>query len=330
MCDEHTSQTSRRSFLRTTAVAAAGTALGSGASAHGAAPPTARNAADCPAGSKTDALLRLSAQEGPMPGETLTDKIDNMERWGYEGLELYGKGLPGRVKEIKNAIKGRPVTISAICAGFEGWLIAQDAETRQRAMRTIKEILTAGGELGAVGMIVVPAFNNQPSLPDREARKLLTGFPRWDNRPAEPTGALLAELADHAHKAGTRVLLEPLNREECYFLRTLASGASICRDLQHPGLAMMGDFWHMTWEETSDLGAFISAANYLKHVHIASRRTRKMPGEDGAADHYVDGMRGLKWIGYRGFISLECGCKGDRMKAVPAAAELIRRQWAQA
>ena len=23
----------------------------------------------------------------------------------------------------------------------------------------------------------------------------------------------------------------------------------------------MGDFWHMTWEETSDMGAFISAEN---------------------------------------------------------------------
>ncbi|HCM22338.1 MAG TPA: sugar phosphate isomerase, partial [Porphyromonadaceae bacterium] len=43
------------------------------------------------------------------------------------------------------------------------------------------------------------------------------------------------------------------------------------------------DFWHMTWEETSDAGAFLSAGRYLEHVHIASRKRRSMPGEDGEA-----------------------------------------------
>jgi sugar phosphate isomerase/epimerase len=74
------------------------------------------------------------------------------------------------------------------------------------------------------------------------------------------------------------VLLEPLNRTEAFFLRQLADAASICRDAGHPGVAMMGDFYHMHREETSDLGAFISAGSYLHHVHLASR-TRKLPGQ---------------------------------------------------
>ena len=64
------------------------------------------------------------------------------------------------------------------------------------------------------------------------------------------------------------------------------------------GVRCMGDFWHMTWEETSDMGAFISAGKYLQHVHVASRKRRSMPGEDGEADNYVEGFRGLKMIGY--------------------------------
>jgi sugar phosphate isomerase/epimerase len=92
----------------------------------------------------------------------------------------------------------------------------------------------------------------------------------------------------------------------------------------------MGDFWHMTKEETSDMGAFISAGKYLRHVHLASRRTRKMPGDDGAADNYVDGLRGLKAIGYQDYISLECGSKGDSKVSIPIAAKLMRDQWEQA
>ena len=63
---------------------------------------------------------------------------------------------------------------------------------------------------------------------------------------------------------------------------------------------------------------------------IGVRKSRKMPGEDGDADNYVLGFKGLKWIGYQGYVSLECGCKGDRNVAVPAAVKLLRDQWARA
>jgi sugar phosphate isomerase/epimerase len=106
----------------------------------------------------------------------------------------------------------------------------------------------------------------------------------------------------------------------------VADGAAICRDVNHPGIRVMGDFWHMTWEEPSDMAAFIAGGQYLRHVHIASRKTRKMPGED-AGDNYVDGFKGLKLIGYQDFITFECGLKGERSKAFIAAAKLLREQW---
>ena len=97
----------------------------------------------------------------------------------------------------------------------------------------------------------------------------------------------------------------------------------------------MGDFWHMTFEEPSDMGAFISAGAYLKHVHIASRKTRKIPGVDGEADNYVNGFKGLKLIGYRGAISIEAGYPKDtpddqKKKLLAHAAVLIRNQWNEA
>jgi sugar phosphate isomerase/epimerase len=55
-----------------------------------------------------------------------------------------------------------------------------------------------------------------------------------------------------------------------------------------------------------------------------------MPGEDGEADNYVNGFRGLKMIGYDKYISFECGCQGDRNTVVPAALELLRKQWDEA
>jgi len=258
------------------------------------------------------ARLRLSCQEGVAPGDTLAEKLDFLEQHGFEGFEPGGGGLSRRIEELQKALQGRKVKISAICAGFEGCIISEQEAVRRTALASMKEILTAAGALGSTGMVMVPAFDGQTKLGHQESRELLL--------------KMLPELGDHAHKAGTRVLLEPLNRRECYFLRQLADGAAICKEVNNPGICLMGDFWHMTWEEPSDMAAFIAGAKYVHHVHMASRKERKMPGED-PGDNYIEGFRGLKVIGYQDFVSFECGCKGDSKKSLPAAAKLLREQW---
>ncbi len=265
------------------------------------------------------AKLRLSCQEGVAPGNSLTEKLDFLESLGFEGLEPGGGNLSKRVEDFQKALSGRKIKISAICAGFSGVPISEKEEERKKSMDTSKEILTAAGALGSTGMILVPAFNGQTKMGNQEAREFLVK-------------TYLPEIGDHAAKAGTSLILEPLNRGECFFLRQVADGASICRDVKNPGINLMGDFWHMTWEETSDMGAFISGGKYLRHVHVASRKTRNMPGED-EGDNYVDGFRGLKAIGYQNYVSFECGYKdgkGDRKQILTNAVKLLRDNWAQA
>jgi sugar phosphate isomerase/epimerase len=264
---------------------------------------------------ETKATLKLSSQEGVAPGESLNEKLDFLEQHGFKGLEPWGGGLEKRITEMQKALENRSIKISAVVAGFSGFLIAKDPVIRKEAMDSIKIILEAAGALSSTGLIVVPAFNHQESLPHIEARELLV--------------ELLKELGSHAQKHNTRLLLEPLNRREAWFLRMLADAAAIAKDTCSDGIGVMGDFWHMTWEETSDLGAILSAGDYLHHMHIASRQNRRMPGED-ENDDYTEGFKALKHIGYKGYISLECGSAGDRRETIPAAANLIRQQWEQA
>ena len=290
----------RRKFLGTSAAAGA-VSLFSGTSNAFTLPDPPRKA-----------HLKLSCQEWRPPGETLNEKLDFLEKHGYVGLEPSGKNLPNRVVELQKALSGRTIKVSAICAGFEGVIISDQESIRRQAVNSMKEIMTAAGELDSTGLIIVPAFNRHQQLEHKESRKVLV--------------ELLCELGEHGRNANSRILLEPLNRTEAYFLRLVADAAAICRDVDNPWICCMGDFWHMTWEETSDLGAFISAGSYLHHVHIASRKQRKMPGED-EGDNYVDGFRGLKYIGYRDYISLECGSIGDINDTILAAAKLLREQW---
>lgn len=262
--------------------------------------------------------LKISFQEGTAPGASLAEKFDFMENLGVVGFEPGGRGLLGRVDEINSALQGRNIKVSAICAGFDGFILAEDPEVKAIFDKTMREIIVAAGKIGSTGVIMVPAFNGQlPCKPhNQETRDYLC--------------AQLHELGEFAKNEGTTVILEPLNRREAFYMRLVADAAAIARDADSEGVKAMGDFWHMQ-EEVSDYGAFMSAGpKYLQHVHIASRGNRITPGEDGELDNYVEGFKALKDMRYDKYVSFECGCKGERAETVTAAVNLLRSQWAEA
>ena len=262
--------------------------------------------------------LNISFQDDIPGRKDVNDILDYMENLGVTGFEPWGGDVITRGNEFQQALKGRNIKVSAVCAGFEGFILAEDPKVRAAFDSSMKEIIAASGELGSTGVIMVPAFNNQvPCMPHtRETREYLC--------------EQLHELGEYALKYNTTVILEPLNREEAHYLRQVPDAAAICRDSKSAGVKCMGDFWHMK-EETSEFAAFLSAGTeYLQHVHIASKGNRRMPGECGDVDNYVDGFRALKLMGYDKYISFECGCGGDRDILVPAAVKLIREQWEKA
>jgi len=302
----------RKEFLKRSLVGAAALAAGSALASTIAGDARERGRK----GGATE--LKISFQERTAPGETLAERFAWMEAHGVVGFEPGGKGLGGRVAELRGLMASHPsIKISAICAGFGGFILAEDPAVKEEFDRTMREIVVAAGELGSVGVIMVPAFNGQkPCRPHTaETRQFLCDE--------------LAKLGEFALQHGTTVILEPLNRREAFYMRQVADAAAIARDTKCAGVRCMGDFWHMS-EETSDYGALWSGGEYLQHVHIASRGNRIMPGEDGAVDNYVDGFRALKEMNYAGYVSFECGTRGDREQTVSAALELMRRQWKEA
>ena len=300
----------RRKFIQTTLAGTAALAIGGSNSVASASPKKEK--------APGKVKLNISFQEGTAPGASLKEKFDFMEAHGVVGFEPHGKPLLERKQEFKDALKGRNIKVSAVCAGFDGFILSTDPAIRKQCRDSMAELIIAAGEFGSTGVIIVPAFNNQvPVMPHTQATRdfLCEQF---------------NEMGTLAQKHGTTVILEPLNRKEAFYLRQVADAASICRDIANPGVTCLGDFWHMTWEETCDMAAFLAAGKHLQHVHMASRKRRSMPGEDGESDNYVDGFKGLKMLGYDKYVSFECGCQGERAVVVPAALELLRKQWEEA
>ncbi|HPD13852.1 MAG TPA: sugar phosphate isomerase/epimerase family protein [Planctomycetota bacterium] len=288
----------RREFLRRSAgTAALATAAGQVLAAEEA--------------KKETAVLKLGSQAGRIPGKTLRDKVLQLQDWGGVGLELGGGG---NVKEIQEAIKGTTVKVSACCWGSAGGaLVSPDKEKRDKGIEQIKAALKFGGEVESTGVIFVPCFNGQSTLKPEELDKVLAD--------------ILPAIGDYAVEQKCRVLLEPLNVGETFYLRRLEQAAAICSKLNHPGICMMGDFYHMCKEEKDDEAAFVTAGKWLHHVHLASR-ARNLPGQDDRS--FVAGFRGLKKIGYQDYCSLECGVKGKPEEEIPKSFRFLEQQWKEA
>lgn len=302
----------------------------------GAALPHRAQGAEAPM-EKKEAVLRISSQEGVIPGKSLEEKLDKMEKWGIEGLEI-GSAI-GREESLPKALEGRKVKVSAVCMGsLGGRLVSPDKAAREQAAEDLKRHLTAAGAVGSTGCIFVPCFNGEQDNNDKALRKALADSEagkefekaagRRNSEVRRILVDMLAPIGEHALKANTRVLLEPLNRGEAWFLRQVADAAAIARDCKNLGVCVMGDFYHMAIEEPSLMGAFISGGQWLHHVHLASK-SRVMPGQDREPDqaNYQSGFRGLKVIGYQDFMSFECGCRGDKEAEIPKAVAFLREQW---
>ena len=126
--------------------------------------------------------LKLSFQEGIAPGKSLAEKLDYMEKLGIVGFEPGGGNLAKRVNEISQALNGRNIKVSAICAGFSGFILAEDPAVKAQFDSTMRDIVAAAGQLGSTGVIMVPAFNGQkPCLPTtaKRATTFANNFTSW-------------------------------------------------------------------------------------------------------------------------------------------------------
>jgi sugar phosphate isomerase/epimerase len=259
--------------------------------------------------------MKLAAQEELLPGRTLEERFFAAERIGFEGVELFGPGIRGRMKEIKDALFTVKVKVSTIRSGHRGELLSPNPEERERAASMIGDLLAAAAELGAVGVIVVPTFGG-PKLPDLSPLYASV----WELERALLV-AELKELGRRAVDAGSYVLLEPLNRYETHFLNRLEQAVSIVEEVGSPGVAVMADFFHMNIEEASVPEALRLALKHLKHVHLADSN-RWLPGF-GHTD-FREPFKVLKEGGYAYYMAMECHVPEPREENLAKSVRYLR------
>lgn len=140
---------------------------------------------------------------------------------------------------------------------------------------------------------------------------------------------LLKKMGPLAAEHGIIVAIEPLNKNECNLVNTVRQGTAIVRAVNHPGIRVLADVYHMALEDEGP-ESIIEAGPLLAHVHIAEKDGRSRPGAGGY--DFVPYFTALRQINYTGGISMECRWQNfddELLPALVSVKEQIDRAWAQ-
>lgn len=260
----------------------------------------------------------ICVQEQYVPGDSLEQKWDLAQSWGFEGIELRGKGeghFAARLPELRRAAAAG-IPMPTVCVEMLHFLGDFDRDRREDAIEQMSQQLRTIAEIGGRGAMTPASYGLfSRRLPPFEP-------PRT---PAEDRAVLLdglARLADVAAEAGVLLLLEPLNRYEDYLVNRLADAVSLIEEIGSEALRIGADSYHMNIEEADPAAALLAAAPYLGHVQ-ASDSNRLEPGA-GHVDWPLL-LATVQAAGYDGPIAIESRLSGEPGDVLPRSAALLKR-----
>jgi sugar phosphate isomerase/epimerase len=265
--------------------------------------------------------MKLACSSKMAPGTSFSEKLVNLERLGFEGVEVRlfeNEATPGRVAEMEKALAESPIEVCSLIVPSPVYMSPLDSDEALRAkIASAKRALDIGARLGG-GVFITPEYC--PQLP----------LPLWDRprplserkRDKELLFGLLSEMADYAEKVNAMAVLEPINRYETRFYHSLAEVMAVCDDVGSERIKMVIDFFHMNIEEQDIAASIERAAGYVYHVQLGDSN-RELPGQ-GHTD-FTSGFAALRRIGYDRYMALECRVPREPERELAECVQYLRQ-----
>ncbi len=131
---------------------------------------------------------------------------------------------------------------------------------------------------------------------------------------------LLRRFGQIADRYNIDVYVEPLRHFETDVINTVIEAIEICKQVDHPRIGCVADFYHMASEGEPFSNIAIANANgYLQHIHMATA-VRNIPLHSDT-DEVTAIAQELKSIGYSGRVVLEGAAKPDMDTALREFSE---------
>jgi D-psicose/D-tagatose/L-ribulose 3-epimerase len=228
----------------------------------------------------------------------VTDKhakiIEALKKTGYEEIEIpIFEGTPDHYAALGKRLDDLGLKRAAISVigSLENNPVGAEKSQQQGALKHMNWLFECSQALGAK-MLAGPLHSTighfSGAGPTEDEKKRMVAFHQ--------------AAGDAAKKKKITIVVEALNRFECYMLNTMGQLAEHLDQVKHPNVKAMYDTFHANIDEKDPLAAIDTIARHLVHVHL-SENDRGAPG-DGHI-RFMPVFKALKKNGYDNAITIE-------------------------
>lgn len=237
-------------------------------------------------------MYRYSMTQWAMGSESLERSFQRLANCGYDAIELDGE--PGNldVDECLRLMDKYRIGSLSMCGRFGSDDRDLSADDASGALQYLSDCVDLASRLGVQCLIVVPSPVGRIAPPAHMSYEQL-----WGNAVRH-----IRSAGDTAQQKNVRLVLEPLNRYETYFVNTLETAWQMVQEINHPAVGIMADTFHMSLEESSFASPLLMVAPKLWHVHLADN-TREPAGM--GRTNFQELLSILQAIGYSGSMAME-------------------------
>ena len=250
----------------------------------------------------------------------LHESLPRLADMGYAGVELMIRDAGSFEVEATRELAGRyglsfaAVGTGPIAAERGLTLTDPDDATRREAIDAAAAAIGLAAGLGCC--VTIGGFRGRGGTGDgggggEDLERVKARF-----------AASLAELLPIAEQHDVTLCIEPQNRFQSAFYRTVAEIQPLLEQFPSRALALSLDSFHMNIEESDFLTPLQAAAPRLGYVQVADNH-RGPPGT-GLLD-FARFRHALAAVGYRGWICLEVNQPADARAQARAALAGLRR-----
>ena len=225
--------------------------------------------------------------------EPLETSCRRLQACGYDGIEFAAEPDQLDADECLALMKRYDLNCRSLCGIFnEERDLTASGEKGEAAVLYLKKCVDFAEKVGAKIIIVVPSPVGRTVKPKDLSMEELK----------ENAVRNIRKAADYAWSKGISLALEAINRYETYFANTMTKVYELAQRIDHPGVGVMADLFHMSIEEANIPSSLYMVRDRLLHVHIADN-TREAAGM-GHTD-FASALRMLDNIGYQGSLTME-------------------------
>ena len=233
-------------------------------------------------------------------------RVEKVSEAGYHAVELvdeYQNWSPEEFRRATAKLRSLGIVVD-VMAGV--WTGIANPQTQQKFLTDLTNLVPIAEQLECPGIIVLSGDRVEGLSRESHHQSCVENLKR------------AAEIAD---KRNLTLLLENIDQEENpkYYLTSVAEGFEIIRQVHHPRVKFLYDFYHEQISEGNLIAKLEKNIAQVGLIHVADVPGRHEPGTGEI--NYASIYRKLAQLNYQGYVAMEFEPAGDPVARLRTARE---------